>query len=592
MRKKQYSFIAALIAGSCSVLTAQPMAGDSVLNRNITIEREYQPAIQNAGKINILPNFLEPNVVKVTPKYTDFDFPMGVERNMQYLAAADLVYQKKQSKEGFARLGFGTGFNSLADIALPIIKRPDMNLDFIVDHYGLFNAKARSTTQAALLFDKNFNSFDLYAGLGGAHDYFKYYGSTYNAMSVRSFDELAATGANFVRYTPLYTPWESELTLDSINRFPGKNNLWRFNAYTGFKNPSETDDVRYDVRLNYDLFDARYGMTEHLLDLHAFFDIRLNESRLGIALNSQNQFYKAATPDLANAAKNYYVIDVNPYYVLERPRFDLRLGVKSSFSIGQGRAFAPSPDIRFDWRAVPDFFALYIGAGGDYRLNTMNDIFRENCYFNPNALVNATYTPVNFYAGAVVKPVAGLLFDVYVDYSIITDQYFYVNKSYVNRGMSSSVLPAADSLLLTNQFDAVYSNAQLLKAGGRLAYTYHDRFFTQLSGSYNHWSVSKFDYAWYKPGWELNFDVNYRIIPQLNVYANLYAAGKRYADMGRTAPVKLDPIIHINLGASYDVMDWMSVFLRFNNLINNKYQLWAGYEAQGFNVMAGVGFSF
>ena len=50
--------------------------------------------------------------------------------------------------------------------------------------------------------------------------------------------------------------------------------------------------------------------------------------------------------------------------------------------------------------------------------------------------------------------------------------------------------------------------------------------------------------------------------------------------------------VDINLGASYAFLDWLSAFVKVNNLINSKYQLWAGYEAQGFNVMAGAAFSF
>ena len=47
-----------------------------------------------------------------------------------------------------------------------------------------------------------------------------------------------------------------------------------------------------------------------------------------------------------------------------------------------------------------------------------------------------------------------------------------------------------------------------------------------------------------------------------------------------------------NLGASYAYRDWMSVFVKLNNILNKKYDYYNGYDVQGINVMAGAAFSF
>ena len=162
----------AILTAGTLPLAAQAVGGDSIINRDITIEREYRPVIEDAGKINTQPQLAEPNVTRMTPRYTtDFSKPLQMDRNIHYLDAAELEHQREPGKEGFARAGFGTGFNSLADFAYPLLKRPDMKLDFLLNHYGLFNRKAHATTQGALAFTKNFRALDLFAGVDGGHEY-------------------------------------------------------------------------------------------------------------------------------------------------------------------------------------------------------------------------------------------------------------------------------------------------------------------------------------------------------------------------------------------------------------------------------------
>lgn len=173
---KKAAFLSFIMATTATLAVfAQTVEEDSVINRNITIEREYRPVIQDAGKINTQPQMLEPNVTRMTPQYTtDFSKPLQVEHNIHYLNAAELMYPSKNNKEGMARIGLGSGFNSLANFAYPLIKKPDMRLDFMLDHYGLFNRKAHSGTQAAMTFGKKFRTLDLYTGIGGSHESVSY----------------------------------------------------------------------------------------------------------------------------------------------------------------------------------------------------------------------------------------------------------------------------------------------------------------------------------------------------------------------------------------------------------------------------------
>ena len=564
---------------------------DSVVTRNITIEREYQPVIQDAGKINSLPYFVEPKVVKINPEYTtNFSKPLDIAQNIHYLASAELAQPQRKSQEGFARIGIGTGFNSMADFMFPLVKKPDMKLDLILNHYGLFNDKAHSATQAALNFDKKFNnSLNFYAGISGRHEYFKYYGNNFNRNdSIVDFSDLlndldAYLPTNGVR---------GATNLTSLAALPKTNNLWRLNLNTGIYTSPTTDDLRYGIHLDYNLFNAKNGITEQLIKLNANLNAELNDDRIGIDFASNNQFYTTANSELEGALKNYFVLSINPYYSFERETFDLRVGVKSSFSFAYGRKISPSPDVHFELRAIPQYLAVYAGATGGYQINSLNKIYLENHFLNPDALVDDTYTPINFYAGVKIKPTTGLLLDAYLDYKVVDNEYFFVNKEYISiQELISSLYPTNYDRYYTNRFATIYSKANRLRVGGRASYNYQNKFNAHLELAYNHWNVEDFSHAWNKPAFEMNFNTNFHITPKLNAYVNMYLGGKPYAKVGDMA-VEMKPKIDIGLGASYAVTDWMSAFLRINNLINSKYEQWHGYEAQGFNIMVGAAFNF
>ncbi len=557
-------FVTLFFAAGAFTLAAQTAGTDSVINHHVTIEREYRPEIPDAEKINMQPLLTEPTVTRITPLYTtDFSKPLDVGKNIHYLPAAGLTYQPPLNKEGFARVGVGTGFNSLADFAYPLLKKSDTQLDFLVNHYGLFNQKAHSTTQSALAFSKNLQKADLYAGIIGDHEFYRYYGNLHDINhTVVSRDELTA----------LYP---------DLTSLPDRNTLWRMNAHAGLRSTGTSQSVnatRYAVQMDYGLFHSRAGVSEHEVTAKANFDAEVAGNRLGIDVLSQNIFYKSTL--LSADFNNRFLVGLTPYYSFEQDAFDLRIGFSATFAFLPALKFAPAPDIRFDWRAVPQWFDLYAGLGGGYNPNTLTQLYRENCYIDPLTQVEGTYTPLDFYAGFKLRPFAGLLVDAFFNYQVIDDMHMFINQT-----LFSDTTGLA---YYGNLFDTETDDANLLRLGGRISYSYHDLLSVRFGWAYNHWSLSNNLYAWHKPTWEIACDINARISTRLSAYVTADFSGGRRA----YSTIKLPAQADINLGVSYAFLDWVSIFFKVNNLINSKYELLTGYQAQGFNVMAGASFNF
>ena len=586
MKTSKY-IVSALLAMSVGV-NAQ------TVDQNVTVEREYKPIIQDAGKIISVPEIIEPNVEKTAAKYTEFSFPLPVGQNIQTLSAAELEHQRRNNpKDAFVRIGLGNNLNNLLDFALPVLKKTDMRLDLKLNHLATFSKEAHSNTRAALEFNNNYKNSEFYAGVGLGHEYFKYYGEQFDMTGTPKDLTSLKTGIyeelNFVRVNRT----AQLFSLNNIVNGADNDVFWRFNAFAGMRSLPATESIRYKAEVQYRLFDSRNGLTENIIHSKANFNTPNGRNRSGIDVEMQNMMYKT---DIANTVMNvwdaYTVFSMNPYYSIERERWDIRLGVKSSFSFVHGRPFNPSPDVSFEWKAVPEWLAFYAGAGGGYKVNTLDGMFTENRFLFSDLRVQDTYTPVSAYFGVKIKPVYNLLFDAYVNYQYIDNQYFFINKDYAYSLLSSTLLGSPnDSIIYTNKFNVVYSAATLVKVGLRANYNLRNLVNIQLKGAYNGWDVEDIAMAWNKPKFEADMTADWRVTRNLNVTSNVFFESERFAKLGEQS-MRMRPKVDINLGASYSYLNWFTLFGKVNNLTNNRYQEFYGYEVQGMNVLVGASFSF
>lgn len=569
------------------------MAQDTILNRNVSVEREYRPVIQDAGKINSIPQVLEPKVEKNPAVYSDFNLPLNADYNIHTLPAAELIPDRSTDKKAYARIGFGTYLNSLLDAAFPLINQPGMLLNATLSHNGTLEAKRfHTTTKADISFEKLFKDFSIYAGVNGSHEYLKYYGNSFNLESqidpfsyaalnsTPTYTEINRAGINTSGRT--FIPYEFLLSAD--------NTFWRLNAMLGLSSLPLAKDIRYRAEVKYNLFSDVNGLNENLIHSMARFSSPSNENRLGIDMDLFNLFYNSTAIPAFNFWNSYSVLNLNPYYSLEREQWNVRLGVKSAFAFVHGDGFNPSADVSGEWKPFPKWLSVYGGVKGDYEINSQTKIFAENPFLYSDLRVKDTYTPYDFYAGVKLKPLYNLLFNAYVDFRQINNQYFFTNKEY-KLANASPAMPVADSSLFTNRFNVIYSNATLFRAGARLSYTLQDIVNVELKAAYNGWNVTGEQHAWYKPTYEAQLNATGKIDKHFSLSLDGFYEGGRWAKLG-TKSVAMNDKLDLNLGIHYRYDKQFGAFLKANNLINSQYQDFYGYDVQGINFMIGGSVTF
>ncbi|MEI6752177.1 MAG: hypothetical protein WCK78_03325 [Paludibacter sp.] len=600
MKTSKYIVIIILFLTKTSIAL---QAQDTILNRNISVEREYRPVIQDAGKINLIPRILEPKTEKSPAQYSDFNLPLNADYNIHTFPAAELTADKISDKGGFARIGFGTYLNTLVDASYLLINKPDMLLNITLNHGGTLEAnRFHTSTKTDVSFQKQFKKLDFYAGLGGSHEYLRYYGDTYNRNGISDFNTLKVygnPGYTEVNRTDINTNSQPVLLYDLLNQ-SADDTFWRFNTVVGLHSLTLSKEMEYAAEVGYNLFSSINGLTEHQIHTKAGFSLPSDNNRLGLDMDIYNFFYNSVKIQSFNYLNTYSVLNLNPYYTFLHEQWNVRVGAKTAFVVGKENVFYPTADVRAEWKLLPKLLTLYGGLTGGYQLNSQDKVLAENPYLYSDLRVNDTYSPYNLYVGFKVKPIYNLLVDAYVDFQKFNNQYFFVNKEY--KPLSSSLpISAADSSLFSNRFNVIYKSATLLKVGLRATYSLQDILNVELKGAYNGWNVADEQHAWNKPTYEATLNVSYKIDNSFTVIMNTYYEGGRFARLMKLnnltniyeyVAVPMGDKVDINLGLNYCYDKQFSAFAKINNIFNSLYQNFYGYDLQGINFMLGGSVTF
>ena len=67
-----------------------------------------------------------------------------------------------------------------------------------------------------------------------------------------------------------------------------------------------------------------------------------------------------------------------------------------------------------------------------------------------------------------------------------------------------------------------------------------------------------------------------------------YLDGIYALDNATTNDIELNSILDMNISSSYQINSSISVFLKMQNLLGNKYQYYNNYPVKGFQALAGI----
>ena len=521
----------------------------TIIDRNVNIEKEYIPEIEPAESQKFNIKTQEPNIPEAKFNYSTYASDVQPSSNFYPLDPQEQAKPKRTSlKKGYAELGFGYPINWSAELFYPLYNKKNTNFDFHLDHTGLYTNTIQliQTDLDIILHQKINNNHQLNSAISYNNDYYNYYGD----------------GIKF----------------DSLPQI-----IHRANALIGMQSTNRINGWGYRADLSYNGMFLHYApINEHRIILDGEVSKILGKKPLNIGIFADVNILNSqlSTPD--SLLPTTAVIGLLPSYDIVLDNLKFHLGAKAYFSINKGQIFNAMPDVTINYNEGKTL-SIYAGITGDYQIHTLSSTLEHCRYFNPysTGIALNTYTPADFFAGFRLKPfLEGLMVDAHVNYKFVYNDYFIRN---VIDSVSNNYM---------NIFTADFSNTQILSTGARVNYNYQNKYVAHAGFKYNYYTVADSTLTMVnRPSWEIEVGTEMTPIKGLAINADFYT-GLGYKAILPTGVIDLPNHFDLNIGAAYTFHEQCTVFARFNNIINSKYQYFYGYENIGFNCLFGVKITF
>lgn len=604
---RQYIFVFCLLSLSEAVFVPLWAQNDSVLNRSVTVERDFQPVIQAAGKVATRPAVTEMKIEPARIEYSDYIAEVQPGTSFNPLLSQPTRFVENQPYHGYIRGGLGHT-NTLFDFGYHLDDGKRSILDVYAHHRAQWGLRALSKTTLGINFTHPFSTCDLYFGLNGGNVFYHKYGHFYDYS-------LAAPGA-----------WIKDKTVYPNATFADmdKTSLWMAEAYIGVR-ANAKQDVQYRLQTGYKLFSKPGAVNEHQIRTHADFDWHSNAHHVGAQVYVQNNLLQlgslaAVIPDSMYRSRHNFRIE--PYYEYRGNRINLHVGVNLDLNLGHGQnslsgvedlSFAPSPHIHLEAQVAPKWLTVYADISGSHGLGTLQAYMEENRYRIIHAGITephyASYTPVDAELGLHIRPYRDLLIELHGGYA-----YMLHEDIWVATADTTSTFAPLGLKLTPGDFTHLHTNYQRGKIGGQINYHYQDIVRINLYGDYYFWRGDTIVFD--RPNWQLGLRIDGRIDKHWSLYSDNYFAGSRLA-LATDGTHQLKPTVELNLGLQYEM--WvgrkakaeklivkgsgeqvlspeqqpnLTLFFQLNNWLHRKNDIYYGYSSEGINFLLGAMFRF
>jgi hypothetical protein len=580
-------------------------AKDSLLNREMTLEKEYSPTIEPAAKINQLPELREPQAPKSKVEFSNYSTAYEAQPGLNSLIPKSMLTDLNTSKyAGYASIRLSTVLNFDGDAAYQIL---NTNRDFLDVYFSHRSSNSQNPSLQIPSESQKFFMNDNWGGFNFSHDFdkaklsagLKYTYSAFNhsGLTVANMNEILLSSLSGIK--PIY----------EIRNYPNQvNNMLEAHAGIFSDTPNK---LSYKVNLKYTYFKQKYlaQTTPGVRENRIMIDWNLHDnynSTSGFGLNGFYKTYKYNSEEFRTYADNddimlFSVLSLNPYYYVEGDNLNLTLGLRADFELGGRKKNVVSPDIRFNYNPsdVFTFYALALGGRND---NSNYDLFYENRYVYPFERILDSRTYVDGTAGLRYLPVSNLSLDVFAGYRLTKDEHFF------SPAIRFAHQQDEENKLIGRTFmEGNYGTANVVKFGAGINYTMQDLVGINLKGTFYNWDVTRIvtdapgvkrEYAmeaYHKPRFEAETDVYFQT-PDIPLRMDLTFKGlfgRKVSEPFSEEPYfNLKDVYDLSVKTSYAITPFFSVYLSTNNLLFQKYDIWYGYPTQKFNIMGGISVMF
>lgn len=568
-------------------ISAQTAAKDTAFNRHVSLEREYTPTIQDASKINTLPALYEPAKKQYGIKFENSIPNTNISSHpVGDTGSGDIKTNIAFSKHrGYLLFGAGMYSNLEGAGGYRIVDSANDRFDLFATHNSTdgkikylnpsqFMDKAQAKNMENLInakYSHKFESLTWYLNGSFFNNTFNYYGNPFI----------------FGQATQSASVYEA-----LMKNSQGVNVI---EAETGISSTKGSDAVSYSANVKYNNFTSKYGadvasdgVSGSIFD--ALVDIATpiqTDHKAGVEGGIFFQSFNKAdflTSLPSDPFHNLTIFKVRPYYSIDGGDFKLSLGANINWASDIENKFVVAPSIKTSWN-FNEKSLFYFNIGGGINDNNFVTMNRENRYINPASRVFISQTLYDAQIGVRSGIANGFEFDIFGGYKYTKDEHLFVPYYTASWGNVSEML---------------YANLGTGHIGGSLKtklIPYTDLSLKATSYFYN---VGKYTLtnqapdkkeAWGLPSFTFDFNADFSVVDNLTLSVNYIFEGGRKAYV-ENASKGMNSINELNIKGTYSILNWLSFFVRANNVMNQKYERQYGYTNQGINALGGISLKF
>jgi hypothetical protein len=370
---------------------------------------------------------------------------------------------------------------------------------------------------------------------------------------------------NNTQYLYGYQPDSLKFSKDDI-----KQSFTGFGGRISLRNKTENAyGINYHPSAAFDVFADNHEGKENTFA----FDLPVSRSitrilDFSVGLSGMINSYKTDTSDINNTI--YYV---SPALIFKTPNVKIVGGFTPSWS---NSTFTLLPNFTADIKINEEKFIFQAGWIGYYNKNTYASLAAFNPFINQPGALNNSLVKEQF---AGFKGSAGdhFTYNARVSFLQISNQPLFVNDTVTGKS-----------------FNVVYEpSLHDLRLHGEIGYTMDEQFSILAGATFNQYSsLSVNDKAYGLLPAELNGSLRYSVLKDLLLKADAFFWDGAAYKTKTIQSGKLKPAFDLNAGAEFTFMPQWKAWLQFNNIFNNKYERWNQYPVLGFNMLAGVVYSF
>ena len=353
---------------------------------------------------------------------------------------------------------------------------------------------------------------------------------------------------------PGLTGFESTDVKQRFNTFYAKAKVYNSEPTVADFNYSASVDL-YSLADNYATSETGFNLG---LTGTKWFD---KKHPLNLTLQTDFTGYQDTTSQSLN---NFFL---KPNFGFHADRFRLKIGANIASHADQ---FYIYPDLEASVNVVDNLITAFAGAEGGLQKNNFRNLTDYNPFLSSRIDIrNSFYT--NFYGG-IKGEFKGIKYRGQVGYKKVDNLALYVSNQ--------------DSI---PRFNVVYDTANIVTISGEISTQLFENLGLIAAFSQNVFDLQREKKPWQLPSLSLNVGAVMTMLDQkLKIRGDLYLQNGVPARGVNNEVKTLDALVDISGAGEYQLTDNIGVFVRVNNLLNNRRQRWEHYQVLGLNALVGL----